>query len=312
MKWISAADVYLLLVIGIVRAVAWLSSPRLRECVVDSIALAAYILPSKKRRWGERNLVRALDHRLTTSERRKIVLETFREFWWDVFSLLPMNPERTTMKAAQLLGVEHLHEALKQNKGVILVESSLFGQRNVAKQILSANGFLVHQVHGARHLWGFENRRNTRFQRRFIRPFFERHEKQFVADIVYLPKSDSLLYAKQLLGVLKKNGMICVSGDGRVGQKLLSLPFLGRTDVFATGIFSLGRLSGSSILPMFCIREQKGKARLFVAPPLPVGTQSSREEALVSAVSQYAKLLEAHVLKYPGMYRHWHSRQGED
>jgi len=88
-----------------------------------------------------------------------------------------------------------------------------------------------------------------------IKPYFEKRAKQFVAEIIYLPHSDSLAFARILLSRLQQNAIVCIAGDGKNGRKLLPLKFLGATELFATGMVSLAKASGASIVPMFCLEE---------------------------------------------------------
>jgi lauroyl/myristoyl acyltransferase len=133
----------------------------------------------------------------------------------------------------------------------------------------------------------------------------ERCEKPFLAEIIYLPRSDSLVFTRILLDRLKQNAILCIPGDGRSGKKLLSARFLGHTELFSTGMVSLARISGASILPMFCIQEERGKTSLIIEPPILIETEVGREQALEKGVVQYVSLLESYIRKYPKQYQNW-------
>jgi len=308
MKFIAFKDLYLLVVIGLMKIVNWCGSPRFKEFIVHGIAFVAFHVSRNKRRLSEENLGRAFGGRLTENRRREIIKRAFYEFWSDAFSLLPSRAERAVLKRARLRGVEHLSQALEGGKGVILWASNHFGKMVLAKQILHEYGFPVHKVHVENHLGGFRNNGDpeTWVQHRFIGPFFERCEEAFVAGIVYLPSSDSLAFTRVFLDRLKQNAIVCVAGDAKHGRKLIPLEFLGFTEVFPTGIVTLAKISGAPILPMLCIQEQNGETCAIVERPIHIETTVDRDRAAADSIAQYLTVLEAYTRRYPEQYRNWH------
>lgn len=307
MKLIIARDLYLLSVIALIKVVSWLPSLKLRRFVANLIAFTAYRVSRNKRRLSEKNLSEAFDGKLDRDQMLRIVRRSFYEFWYDILSLSLSNTERAALKGVGLRGAEHLHEALKDGRGVILLESSHFSKRTLAKQILHENGFSIHQVHSETHLGGFGNDDNpvSWVGRHIIKRFFEGCEKRFVAEIIYLLGSDSLTFTRTLQDRLKRNTVLCSAGDGKVGQKLIPLRFLGRTDLFPTGMVSLAKISGAPILPMFCIRDRNGQISLIIERPIHLKTDGERERGLETSVTQYVSLLESYIRRYPEQYRNW-------
>ena len=307
MNFIKIEDLYFLFVISLIKVVSWSYPAKLKEFIVNSIALAAYQFSKNKRRLSEKKLFEVFGEKLSENQRREIVKGVFYEFCKETFCLLPSRVERAALKNVRLCGMEHLHLALKAGRGVILWESSSFGQRNLAKQILYENGFPLHQVHAETHLGGFlhDNSSPTWVRRQIIKPFFEKCERKFVAEIIPLPNSDSLAFTRHLLNRLKQNGIVCITGDVKYGQKLISLKFLGSTKLFSPGMVSLAKISGASILTMFCIQEKKGKTTLIIEPPIHIETGLDRERGLEKGLTQYVNLLELYIKRYPEKYRSW-------
>jgi lauroyl/myristoyl acyltransferase len=307
MKCLQIWDFYSLFVITLIRIVSGFSSPLPKNLIVKTIALAAYHFSKKKRQNIERNLSEAFDGKLSKHQRREITQGAFYEFWRETGSLWPTRQERAALKNVNIQGLEHLQRALKNGRGTILWESNAFGRRALSKQILHENGFLIHQVYGDAHLKGFLNvgRRNSWVRENIIKTEMERCEKPFLAEIIYLPRSDSLVFTRILLDRLKQNSILCIPADGRSGKKLLSVRFLGHTELFPTGMVSLARISGASILPMFCVQEERGKTSLIIEPPILIETEVGREQALEKGVVQYVSLLESYIRKYPKQYKNW-------
>lgn len=314
MKFIQAKDLYFLSVFILIKAVGSLPSSKLKELVARGIAFCAYRLSAKKRRLSEKGVSETFGGKITEERRREIVEGSFYELWKETLSFSVSGKEKSMLKTAEVRGIEYLHDALKAGKGVILWECNVFGRRNLAKQILYENGFPACQVHTEHHIGGLpvrgfpgNMRPETWVQDRVLKPLFENYERQFASEIVYLPTNrDSLAFTRRLLELLKRNAIICARGDVGYGQKLISLKFLGRPKLFATGMVSLAKISGASLLPMFCIQERNDKARLILERPVNIKTDADREQGIENSVAEYVALLESYIMKYPGKCRSWH------
>ncbi|MGH7824570.1 MAG: lysophospholipid acyltransferase family protein [Candidatus Binatia bacterium] len=311
MKLIAAKDPYLLLVVSLVRVATWLSSRRLTLLLVNSIAFLAYRLSRAKRRLCEKNLVEAFGGDLGKHRMRRIVHSSFRQFWVDTFAVPRSGVSETALQSATIRGLEHLRSALSKGNGAILWETSYFGRRLLAKQILRQNGFEITQVHADFHMGGFAGGGTTSWLRqRFVRGFFEDCEKPFVKEILYLRSQESLAFTKALTKRLRENAVICISADGRRGHKFVAVPFLGHTVFFPTGIVSLAKLSGAAILPLFCLQEDNDESTLVIECPIAITADRDRERGFEKSIQQYAGLLECYVKKYPQQYRNWHNPSG--
>ena len=256
--------------------------------MANAVARTAYRFSRRRRR----EIQARLPAQFVREQREQIVRGTFHGFWNDVFTLASVDQSRT---CADVSGLEHLTNALARGRGAILLENSLFGQRNFAKQVLHARGVAIHQTHALDHMGGFWTHGETEVRARIVRPWLDRLERQFVAEIIYLPRDESLAFTRRLMLVLQANQVLCVSGEGQLGQKHVVLSFLGRERAFATGMISLAKLTGAPILPLSCWSDETGKTRLVIEPPLDLNT----------GMKAYATLLETYVKRYPEHYRGW-------
>lgn len=304
-KIISGNDLYLLMIFALISIVSSIPSRRAKPWVANSIGLGAFRLSRSKRQRMDENLARVFGNDLDRSQMRRIARGSFCEFWRDLFQIRLSKPEREALEQAEVIGKRSLIEALSQRKGVILLESSYLGRRNLAKQILRHIGISVHQVHNENHFSGLRVGVSTWVQRRLVKPFLEKSEEGCVAEIIYLKESDSLAYAKQLLDILQKNEVICVSGEGTRGYKKVKLRFLGDMGQHPTGLVNLARISGAPLLPIFCFELQNTRPRLVIEQPIEIETNIDRDAAAQNALVEYFRLLESYVMRYPGMYRHW-------
>ena len=249
---VSGKDFYFPLVIGLLK-ISRRFPLRLRRVIIRIVAMAAYLVSRRKRRLIARALDAAFRDELSAIQKRNIAQGAFYQFWRETFWMAPSTAESARIRTMSLRGEEHLRTALSRGKGVILMESNGFGSRVLARRILHAHGYALCQVHGRRHLGsGFVVREQRNWATRRLAKFFEACEMEFLAEIVYLPDSDSLAFTRVLLDRLKRNSLICIAGEGRHSRRLIELPFLGIEDTFSTGMINLARTSGATILPLFC------------------------------------------------------------
>jgi lauroyl/myristoyl acyltransferase len=308
MKFFEAFDLYLLTVLMAIKLNSWLPSAKLRDSFVRLISLVAYNTSRNKRNLGTANLWKALGNDLTQGQGQRIIRESFYETWKDICSLLPARSDKESIATADIRGLEYLETALNQDKGIILWESGGFGRRQATRQILHSKGFSLCVAHSENHLGGFGRYGpfETWIQRKVIRPFFDRQEKRFVESIIDISVTGSLSFVRTIQNHLRRNEIVCIRGDGKQGTKLIAFESLGQKDLFATGMVSLAKTSGTSILPIFCMQDESGEMRSIIERPIGIDSSLGREESLHDAVSQYVRLLESYIRRYPGKYRTWH------
>jgi lauroyl/myristoyl acyltransferase len=303
---VSGKDVYFPFVIGLLticrRLPIWL-----REVIVQTIALTAYLLSGRKRRLTLHALDVAFGDALGASQKRDIAKGAFYHFWRETFWMAASVAEREQIGRISLRGDEHLRSALSRGKGVILLESSCFGSRVLARRVLCARGYALRQVHARNHLGsGFVvDLRQWNWAARWLSRFFEACEMEFVTELIYLPTSDSLAFTRLLLDRLKGNSSICIAVDGKRSQRLIGLPFLGFEESFSTGLINLARTSGAAVLPLFCVRQSNAEPEVIIESAIDVESASGREASLIAGVHQCASLLERYCRMYPGQYYAW-------
>ena len=311
MKILTVKDLYLFVIVILIRT-NWALSLKPSSALAKALAFIAYHLSATKRRLCEKNLSEAFDGKLSEDRVRAIIKSSFCQIWQETFWI--PSPKRPTVALMKLefLGLEHLRGAIGQGKGAILWESSCFGRRLLAKQVLHNNGFAVDQVHGENHLGGFGHARGPSSRTQdFFRRFFENCEKPFVREILYLRRRSSPALSKALGERLRQNGIICISADARRGRKFVAVSILGHTLFFPTAMVSLAKLNGAAILPLFCIQESEETARFIIEPPIPIDHDEDRERCLELAILRYASLLESYIQQYPEQYRNWSFSEGE-
>jgi lauroyl/myristoyl acyltransferase len=303
MKLIGKGDLASLLFIPLTGSLTALGSGATKDALVRSIAAADFRFSTRKRVKSEARLRRALAGSLAEGDIPVILKESFYEFWREPFSWRLCRDERAGLGDMEVSGLDRLRSALAAGTGAILWESSAFGRRALSKHILHAHGVFVCQLHAEHHLGGLLT--GTWLRDRIVRPFFDRCERASVAEVLYVPSANSLAFGRGLLRRLRSNAVICVAGDGRDGQRLLPISFLGDTAPFATGMISLAKESGATIFPVFCVAAKDGKTRVVIEEGIHVSRDADRNRSVEDCVTRFARLLETHIRNHPGLVRNW-------
>jgi lauroyl/myristoyl acyltransferase len=275
-----------------------------RHAEVRTLAAAAYLLSRRRRIATMRGLDATFGAELSRAAKTAIARAAFYQFWRDTFWMLPSQDEQRALAAAPLRGEGHLRAALARGKGVILLETNSLGSRMLPRIALHARGYAIHQVHGKRHLGGFEiDPRDHRTIPR-SRGFFDACEGKFLAEIIYLPDSESLAFTRTLMERLRRNAVLALAGDGRQSQRLLALPFLCGERMFPSGPMSLARSSGATVLVMFGLAPRGGAPEVIIEPAIEVAG-ASREAAIEAGIRRYVALMEKYCRAYPEQYYGW-------
>jgi len=279
---------------------------RLREIIIRTIAATAYRISRDKRDLSLRAIDAAFGS-LSATQKRTIAQGAFYQFWRETFWMAPSTAELERVKTIPLRGEEHLRTALSRGAGVIFLESNSFGGRALARRVLHVRGYALHQVHAERHLGsGFAIEwEQWNWAAAWFRRFFEAYELQFVTELIYLPESESLAFTRVLLDRLKRNSLICMAGDGRISRRMIDLSFLGFERKFSTGMISLARSAGATVLPLYCVAQGDAGVEVIIEAPIDVASAPTREANLVAGVHQVADLLEQYCRKYPEQFYGW-------
>jgi lauroyl/myristoyl acyltransferase len=295
---------YLLAVATLLETVRRSGSPRVVEGTAHALAALAYRLSREKRGRMERYVADALGP-LAPAALARIVRGSFFTFWDETLAFVPA--EGGAGREPEIVGHEHLEAARAAGRGMILWESANFGRRNAAKRALARRGFAVHQVHGDTHRAGFAVDADPSWLRdRVALPYFAARERAFVADVVLLSRTTTIAAMRTLLGLLRRNAIVCITADAAFGERLLTAPVLGAPKRFATGMVTLARTAGAPLLPLFCVREDDGRVRVIVEPPVPMAPRGDRHAICDAAIRHYAALFESYLRRHPDQYRSWH------
>ena len=228
----------------------------------------------------------------TGASRAASIREYFRNHYVDhlLIFVIPKFGLRETEQYVEIDGLEHLDEALKRGKGVVLVHAH-FGPVHLPLVVLARLGYRMKQI-GLPSDDGLSwIGRNVAFRLRL------HYEAKIPAEIIM---ADGFL--RSAFRWLHDNGVIMITGDGSGTEKRMGrheiFSFFGRKVLFPLGPAILADKTGATILPMFIVPGERKQYRIVIERPL---TSSAKGEERINAVTgQFIERMEYYVSRFPG------------
>jgi phosphatidylinositol dimannoside acyltransferase len=207
---------------------------------------------------------------------------------------LPRLDREDLGRVCTVAGSEHIDAALQRGRGVIMAFLH-FGQHWYLPVWCGHNGYLWNQVAAAGR--PPEDKWQPSW---FGRQVFDARDAWFDALPVNFMPLDTP--NRVLIRALKRNELVGLAVDGRIGTKFETVRFLGREALFSPGATKLSRISGAPIVPCNTVARPDGRQQVTFLEPL---DPPSRKDAIGDAVQQLVDRLEPFVLAHPDHYGSW-------
>jgi lauroyl/myristoyl acyltransferase len=299
LRWTTTHDLF-----GVIEvAAAWAATGVLREDQLPRLAarIAAVAIRSQPRKTAER--VATIERRLSGRIDGLVPRELYRQHLASRYErllghVLDMHA-RGWHPEVELVGREHLADALARGRGAILWTMSFCGHV-VPKLGISRAGFsLVHL--SAAHHGGFST---SWVAVNVLNRLAQRSENRHLADRVVIPLAWSLEHLRTLKRHLSRNAVVSIAGE-HGGRNGVAARVLDDTAVFATGAPALARSAGSALFTVHSYRRAPNRYTVVIEPFVAVESTGSSKRALESAVETFARRLERHVIDHPTDWDRW-------
>lgn len=237
------------------------------------------------------HLERVFGPELSEAEIRRIAAESYRNFGRMSFEYarFPRLTEAAVRSTITLEGREHLDAALEQGRGAILVAGH-FGNWELFAT-LATMGYPVTFLVGEQHnslVDGLMNRLRARF------------------GVEIVPMRGSLT---GVFRALKRNRIVAMLSDQDAGPRGIFVEFLGLPASTPYGPGRFAAKTGSPLLPGMVVREERGRHRIIICPPVEVPPGDADDTEQARALTQgYTSVLEKFVRRYPDQYFWMHRR----
>lgn len=193
-----------------------------------------------------------------------------------------------------LVGREHIEHALQRGHGAILWVGPFLYRDLVLKKGLHQAGFPVTHLGSYWH-----GPSSSRFGVRFVQPIKVEIERRYLAERIVIPRDGKLGYIRRVERRIRENGLVSITCEGHLDQKVIRCPVLNGTMELATGAASFALSTEAALLPVFTIRKHPGEFEIIVEKEFEVPVSRSRHQAIELLVHRYAKLLESFMIRYP-------------
>lgn len=200
--------------------------------------------------------------------------------------MIPLFDTHFIERFARVEGLDHLHQALEEGRGVVLM-SGHFGNPHLSINALRVMGYDVRVLKGGK----LRRAKASRFK------YYETWENTVFLHDPSLSNADK---KRRILDILRSGGILYQMADAAEGRKKEFASFLGKEMGFSTGLIHLVHQAKAALVPLFHFYE-KGRLRLIFEERIDDHWKDG-ERAYGRIVGRYAKLLESHVLTHPEQY----------
>ena len=267
----------------------------------DTIIFIAYRLTRRHRTVAMESLQIALGREKTPQELKKICKECFENLGRGMVELMYFIERPQLIKEhVTFEGLEHVDAALKEGTGVIGVTAH-FGNFPLMLIRFAQEGYKTNAI--------IRPTRDEEIEEYFL----ETRTRMGLNTIYSQPRTQCV---SQSLKVLRNNELLFIPVDQNFGSKAgVFVEFFGQQAATATGPVVFAMRTGSPILPVFTVRDQKIKHKVIIEPAFHLEVGKDDQETIYLNTARITKIIEKYIRKYPQewgwMHRRWKSRPQE-
>ncbi|MCK6527269.1 lysophospholipid acyltransferase family protein [Myxococcota bacterium] len=134
-----------------------------------------------------------------------------------------------------------------------------------------------------------------------VRKAREDSEDRLPANFISLETNIRTLYR-----ALEGNELVGIAFDGRVGNKFVPVPYLGRTALLNPGSFRLAASTGAAVIPTLCWTQEDGRNVATYAEPIFPRADLRGQAAVDDLIRRYVHgAVEPFVRRHPHCYAAW-------
>ena len=231
----------------------------------------------------------------TNTEMNEIIVKTLRNFRKDLFEIwsFPRLNKKKAEELCTIVGMEHLENALKKGKGVIIALCH-FGSYKMILPCLGYKGYKITQV--AANPIDLTGKEKSVVKNKTMQIEYE-CEKSLPAHFFYIGGTP-----RQIYRVLQNNEILVMSLDGILDPHRISAPFLQRKIRLSPSLLKIAERTKAAILPVFTIREKNDKHTIIIGNEIAPGDGDDKEEQETNVLFKFGSLMEQYVKEYPSHY----------
>jgi KDO2-lipid IV(A) lauroyltransferase len=231
------------------------------------------------------NLKNSLGDQKNIKELKKIGRRAYKNIGKSMveYSLFPSLNKKKISKLVEFEGAENFDEALKREKGAILVAGH-FGSWELMGAAVCQRGYPVDFLVGEQHNTLVDNLMND-------------YRKSMGIGIIKMGAA-----AKGVIKALKNNRFVAMLSDQDAGNDGTVVDFFGRPASTPKGPAAFALKMNAPIILGFIIRGNKKKQKIIIEKPIFIEKSGNKEDDIRKLTQAYTSVLERYIRRYPD---HW-------
>jgi KDO2-lipid IV(A) lauroyltransferase len=213
--------------------------------------------------------------RASRRERARIVrrmMRSYNDMMFEFFRL-PHLGRQELLRSVEVVGREHLEQAVARGRGVILASSHL-GNWELGAVVLAHQGYTLYAVAGVQ-------------LSRWLTPAVRETKSELAIHTV--SHEDGF---RKLVRALEHNDLVALMVDGDLYQHGMNVEFFGRETRWPAGPGVLAQRTGALILCGYCERRGPGRFRIVLEPaldPTRFATTAELNGAVASTIERHIR-----------------------
>jgi lauroyl/myristoyl acyltransferase len=198
---------------------------------------------------------------------------------------------------------ETLRQAARAGRGVILWVGHFVFNGLPLKKALHLAGYRVSHLSRPEH--GFSS---SRFAISVLNPLRSRIECRYLARRIIIERGGEHRAVREARRLLRDGGIVSITAGHWEGRQIAWAP-IGQAELpLAVGAPGLAQAAGAALLPVFIVRDlaRGGSSfRIVIGDRIECDGERDRDQAVRSAVADFARQLTPYVVSHPGQWRGW-------
>lgn len=226
---------------------------------------------------------------------KRIIKTNLQNHCRNVLELIkyPHLNQKNVSRILYFEGLGLLDRELANGKGVILATSH-FGAKQLLQVGLGLKGYKINQI--SYHM--------DHTELTFIQKCVSQRQRKKIEEKIparFIPVNSFL---RSAYNCLKNNEILIIAADGiglpeHMKRGYTPFSFLGKKSLFPPNMVSLAKKTGSSLLPVFVVRERM-MHKIVIEPAIEVQSKSIED-----TFAEFVKILEKYVRQYPSLWEFW-------
>ncbi len=249
-----------------------------------AIGTIAYYFDLRHRAMAYANLKIAFANKKSPAEIRRITRQIFKNYGQNLIELLrlPLLRAETCQEIVEIEGKEHLHEALQQGKGLMLVAMH-FGSWELASLACCALGRYKLVAKPQIRMAKLDELLNS---------YRARAGSETLARGMGTRDIIRSLHQNEMIGIVVDQG----------GKEGVLVPFFGRKASMSVGAIKLGLKMGVPLCFCVIFRQKGPHHKMKIYPPLELINTGDIDEDVVANLNQIVTKMEYFIEQYPAEY----------